>query len=263
MHNYSLDDLIIDTPAQHKKNKKGPILAIGLILILLILVVFISKVILGPSANEIEDNKTNSTKLEKAELIKVKEEQSSEDRLDIIINNKLLDRPITTKDKPKSQKPIVADKQDKKTEPKATEIENTNTETKAEKPKAESTEEKVQVEKPKAEKPKVEKTKKPKAEKPKIEKKKVEESVKKAKPSELFAGDKKEYYVQVGAFNKDPSQKYLDKIKDGGFEYVIHTNDRTRRVRVGPYDSRDNAKDALKDINSTLGIQGFVIRRKL
>jgi len=258
MHNYSLDDLIIDTPAQHKKSKKGPILAIGLILILLILVVFISKVILGPSANEIEDNKTNSTKLEKAELIKVKEEQSSEDRLDIIINNKLLDRPITTKDKPKSQKPIVVDKQDKKTEPKATETENTNTETKAEKPKAESTEEKVQVEKPKAEKPKVEKSEKPKAEKPK-----VEEPVKKAKPSELFAGDKKEYYVQVGAFNKDPDQKYLDKIEEGGFKYVIHTNDRTQKVRVGPYNSKDSANDALKDINSTLGIEGFVMRRKL
>ncbi|HIP61689.1 MAG TPA: SPOR domain-containing protein [Sulfurovum sp.] len=99
---------------------------------------------------------------------------------------------------------------------------------------------------------------KPKKEKPAPVKKAP--AKKPSKPSELFGKNKSIYYIQVGAFNKDPNPRYLKKIKDAGFKYIINKNEKTQRVRVGPYGSYSEAKAAVSDVNSSIGIVGFVIK---
>jgi len=242
MHDYSLDDLIIDSPVYHQKKKKGPIVIVALIVILLLLVIFISKTILDPSENDEANNEINKSELVKADLIPtIDENKSSNDRLDSIIEEKLLDRAIVpksiTKETKEKEPEIIKDLKP------AIELNSKDTS----KALSKDINKSVKVQKLKK---KVVVTKKPK-----VEKKVVK------KPSELFKQTSTEYFVQIGAFNKDPNPKYLNRIKKAGFKYVIHKNDKTQRVRVGPYLSKDKAREALSDINDTMGIKGFIIRR--
>jgi len=83
------------------------------------------------------------------------------------------------------------------------------------------------------------------------------------KPSTLFSSNEKPlYYIQIGAFNRDPNPKFLHKIEQAGLQYKIQLNEKTRRVRVGPYGSYTEAKAALTDVNSSIGIMGFVVKQK-
>ena len=97
-------------------------------------------------------------------------------------------------------------------------------------------------------------------EKPVQKEHKAEKPKPKPKPVDLFKA-KAAYYIQVGAFNRDPNPKFLQKIKDAGLEYTININGKTRRVRVGPYSSHDDAKAALGSVKSSLGIDGFVVKQ--
>ena len=83
-----------------------------------------------------------------------------------------------------------------------------------------------------------------------------------SKPSALFGEGKPTYYIQIGAFNREPNPKFLKKIKDVGLHYIVNKNEKTRRVRVGPYGSYAKAKAALLDVNSSMGIMGFVVKQK-
>jgi len=96
----------------------------------------------------------------------------------------------------------------------------------------------------------------------KKETKPVKTVKKQPKASALFAEGKPVYYIQIGAFNRDPNPKFLTKIKNAGLQYVINKNEKTRRVRVGPYSSYAEAKAALTDVNGSIGIMGFVVKQK-
>jgi len=83
-----------------------------------------------------------------------------------------------------------------------------------------------------------------------------------SKPSALFGEGKPTYYIQIGAFNREPNPKFLKKIEGAGLHYTVNKNEKTRRVRVGPYGSYAEAKAALSDVNSSIGIMGFVVKQK-
>ena len=68
------------------------------------------------------------------------------------------------------------------------------------------------------------------------------------------------YYVQVGAFKHDPNPRFLQKLKKEGFTFITKTTNDLRRVRVGPYDSYDDAKAALPMIKAKLGIDGMIVK---
>jgi len=82
-----------------------------------------------------------------------------------------------------------------------------------------------------------------------------------AKHDELIKNaDKTIYYIQVGAFKRDPSPKFIQKLKENGFTFITKITNNMRRVRVGPYDSYDEAKAALPDIKAKLGIDGLIVK---
>ncbi len=106
-------------------------------------------------------------------------------------------------------------------------------------------------------------TVKTKSIKTKVQKKIIKKDISKTKvkASQLF-NSKATYYIQVGAFNRDPNPKFLKNIKDGGLKYIINQNGKTRRVRVGPYSSYQDAKNALEIVKGSIGIDGFVVKQK-
>ena len=75
------------------------------------------------------------------------------------------------------------------------------------------------------------------------------------------------YYIQVGAFYKySPNKKFLNKIKKRGYSYIIKTvlknNKEVKKVLIGPFNSKNEAKRALIEIKSSINKDAFITRIK-
>ena len=222
MNDHNLDDLIIGDPAPAGKRSKSFLAMIALVVIILLVGILLSKMILGTSEEEITVADKNQTEFVSPELI-----------------------PMGNSNPKKSSdlKPIVKEKLPTPTKPK-----------------------KQPVEKPVKKKEIIKVTKKKETTAKKTAQKKEEASKpaskKKPKPSALFGEGKRIYYIQIGAFNREPNPKFLKKIAGAGLKYIVNKNEKTRRVRVGPYGSYAEAKTALIDVNTSIGIMGFVVKQK-
>ena len=104
--------------------------------------------------------------------------------------------------------------------------------------------------------------------KPKIKppvKKVTPKAVKKTvqKTASSITSKPKGTFVQVGAFSKMPSDKYLQGITKKGFKYKIYkvsiNNKLFHKVLIGPYNSRGQAKLAIDGIKKKLNISGAFI----
>lgn len=230
MNENNLDDLIVQEPSAISKKSKSAVIVIALAVIVLLLGILLSRMILDDS-DDINITDTNHTQFVSPDVIPPSSETEPTNGLTPIIDDTIPEptpepieniEPAKTKPKPVTQKL------------KPTPI----------KPKPA-----VAQTKPKP-KPKPAKTTRAKPAKKPI------------KVSNLFDSGKPLYFVQVGAFNKQPNAKFLNKIKNAGLEYVININEKTRRVRVGPYSSYTDAKQALGTISDAIGVQGFVVKQK-
>jgi DedD protein len=227
MNEHSLDDLIIGEPSPTTKKSKSLLTIIALIVIILLIGILLSKMILGTSEDGIDLSEENQTTFVSPDLIPMNSPKVQKHNNDLT--------PIKHEKLPKKQiikvtkKPVQPQKvSQKSTKPKVPKVKVT--------PKPKVVKKPVVVNKPKAKQT--------------------------PKPKELFGKGKPTYFVQVGAFNRDPNPKFLKKIENAGLNYVIHKNEKTRRVRVGPYGSYTEAKAALSDVNSSIGIAGFVVKQK-
>ena len=72
--------------------------------------------------------------------------------------------------------------------------------------------------------------------------------------------DKPIYYIQVGAFKNAPSPRFMEKLKNTGFTFITKITRGTRRVRVGPYDSYQEAKAALPVVKQKIGVDGLIVK---
>ncbi|NPA03462.1 MAG: SPOR domain-containing protein [Epsilonproteobacteria bacterium] len=75
----------------------------------------------------------------------------------------------------------------------------------------------------------------------------------------------KNIYIQVGAFLKQgPDERFLDKIKELGFNYRVkefEINDKkVKRVYIGPFASRKEASNYLPKIRSHINPHAFITR---
>jgi cell division septation protein DedD len=223
MNEHSLDDLIIGEPSPTTKKSKSLLAIIALIVIILLVGILLSKMIMDTSGEGIDLSEENQTTFVSPDLIPMNPAKIEKHTNDLA--------PITKEKLPQKQPPKVIKKPVESKKPIIT---------KPAKPKVKS--------KPKiSEKPKIIKNQKPKIT---------------PKPKALFAKGKPTYFIQIGAFNRDPNPKFLKKVENAGLTYVIHKNEKTRRVRVGPYGSYAEAKAALSDVNSSIGIAGFVVKQK-
>ncbi len=236
MNDHNLDDLIIGEPSPVGKKSKSFLAMIALVVIILLVGILLSKMILGSSEEEIALSDKNQTEFVSPDLIPM-EGANTKKNSDLKPIGK---EKLPTPDKPKKQSV-------KKPAPKKEIIKVVKKKETVQK----KTEKKV--------------TTKKTVEKKTVQKKETQakKPVKKQpKPSALFSEGKPVYYIQIGAFNREPNPKFLQKIESAGLKYVINKNEKTRRVRVGPYGSYAEAKAALTDVNGSIGIMGFVVKQK-
>lgn len=70
-------------------------------------------------------------------------------------------------------------------------------------------------------------------------------------------------YIQIGAFSKTPSDKYLSEITSKGYNFKLHKMNvqgkELVKVLVGPYSSRTQAQENLNSVRTTLGASGAYI----
>lgn len=231
MNDHNLDDLIIGDPAPAGKRSKSLLVVIALIVIILLGGILLSKMILGSSDKKVVIADQNQTEFVSPELIPLDGKKKKSD-------NDL--EPIRKERLP------AASKVKKQTVKKVTRPIEVIQEVRQKKP--------IIRIKPKTETPP-----------PSIEKREAkpkEAAKKQPKASTLFSEGKPVYYIQIGAFNRPPNPKFLSKIENAGLKYVVKKNEKTRRVRVGPYSSYVEAKAALSHVNSSVGIMGFVVKQK-
>ena len=75
------------------------------------------------------------------------------------------------------------------------------------------------------------------------------------------------YFIQVGATSKAfPDRRFLQKIKNTGFDYIVHKvlikGRNIKKVLVGPYNTRDQARNDLSSIQSTINPSAYIYRIK-
>ncbi len=73
------------------------------------------------------------------------------------------------------------------------------------------------------------------------------------------------YFIQVGATTASfPNRKFLQKIKNAGFDYIVHTvyvkGRKIKKVLVGPYRTRDNAKAALPKVKANINPSAYIYK---
>jgi DedD protein len=84
----------------------------------------------------------------------------------------------------------------------------------------------------------------------------VEKTVTKASPKKSTTAIVSGYYIQIGAFTKQPGNKLLNEVESKGFSYVIHPmvvkGTKYNKVLIGPYPTKTAAKNNLNTIKQQL-----------
>jgi len=67
-----------------------------------------------------------------------------------------------------------------------------------------------------------------------------------------------EYFIQTGSFTQTPPQRYLQRIKELGYEYNINGTSPIK-VQIGPFHSKADAKKELDRIKEEINSNAFVV----
>ena len=73
------------------------------------------------------------------------------------------------------------------------------------------------------------------------------------------------FYLQVGSFSTfEPNKKFLKSITDKGFTYKYHqvtiNSKKINKVLIGPFDTRKEAKDALRTVRTSVEAGAFLTK---
>lgn len=84
-------------------------------------------------------------------------------------------------------------------------------------------------------------------------------------PAPSDAIDKGKYYIQVGSFAKyTPAKKFIKSITDNGYQYTYHKVIRggktINKVLIGPFDSNQDARNALPIIRKKIEPGAFMTK---
>lgn len=235
-----LGDILLQNSAKSdsKENKKKYIiLGVALVLLFVITIVII-RLITSDGANDVKFQEQSTLEQDKAlndEKIQQEYQQILNDKLKKVNENSVVEIPKETQEELKQLQeqeealPIQEEQQ-----PNPLNI------VKEEEPIAEP----IKKEEPVITKPAVKKEPTP------------------VKPSTSTAATKG-VYIQIGAFSKTPSDKYLSEITSKGYTFKLHKmtvqGKDLVKVLVGPYSNRAQAQENLSNIRTTLGASGAYI----
>ena len=73
----------------------------------------------------------------------------------------------------------------------------------------------------------------------------------------------KKYYVQVGAYRKKPSTRFMSVIRNNRYKYIMTKPDRNgiKRLLIGPYSDRASVNRALIDVKDRIHKRAFIVKR--
>jgi DedD protein len=243
--NSELEDILLSANSSSTDKKKYIILAASLV-VLFLLVLILVKVFSGSS----EENLTKET-TEQISQDKALEGQSIEQEYQRIINERLkkLQEQKELENQP-TQSAEVTPAQEQQI---VTETETAPIETPVQPVQKETVATPVKVETPKVETPKVVAPKQTTA---------TPTQPKQTTTSSSTAA-LKGYFIQVGAFSRDPSQEFLTKIKTSGYQYKIFQDLVNgviyNKVLVGPYNSNVEARSQIENIKRDLGLNSAFV----
>ena len=257
MNDHNLDDLIIDNIEPKSSKAKGILTIVALLLVVFILGIILMSVDFSDSKsdkNKLEENDTEmvSPELTLENVGKIKKPEA-EPKLSEIIEEKL-NKPVTPPKaseetieslqesaKPKIETPKVIEKpvvpkkvvSEKVPETKKVEITKEFTQTPAQ----------AEV--------------KPVVEKENITIAPVPKEVKKT--ASVTSGPT--FYIQVGSYTNLPSQKFLSRINNNGFQYTVKTVGKSKKVLIGPYQDRSAVDAAIVRVRDLITKSAFVVKK--
>jgi len=258
MNDHNLDDLIIDNIEPKSSKAKGILTIVALLLVVFILGIILMSVDFSDSKSDKDLAEENDTEMVSPELtlenVTTIKKPKAEPKLNEIIEEEL-NKPVTP---PKVVEETVESLQETAT-PKVivpTVIEKpvipekTVSEKVPEIKKVEITEEFTQA--PTKEKvvPVVKEEKIPTA---------VPEQKEVKKIAAVTSGPT--FYIQVGSYTHLPSQKFLSRINNNGFQYTIKTVGTSKKLLIGPYKDRSAVDAAIVRVKDLITKSAFVVKK--
>jgi DedD protein len=242
-------DIMLGQGKSNEQNKKK-YLVLGLVLVILfLLTVIIIRLLTNDSPNETDSFTKESTQNSQESV----QNENIEEQYQKIINEKLKNIKEENQKAQAIDEKVEENLDLKKIEEKELVVEPTTPETK---PDVFEVKKEEQIVVPEKKQPEP----KPVVKKP--EPKKVVKQVA-STTSSTITTKPKGTFVQIGAFSKMPSVKYLNNIKAKGYSYKIYkvsiNGKMFHKVLIGPYNSRGQAKLATDDIKKNLNVSGAFI----
>jgi len=248
---HNLDDLIINEEPEKGKGK-GILAIIALLITILILAFFMTRIFLNKNENNstivIEDKQEDMISPE-LKLDPTKHDPEA-DKKELDQLSSILEDELTNKAPDINVAPTKSIENVEKSTTSTKNIDKPTIEiktTEAPKPIADTTV--AKVEKPISQPIVVQ-------QKPKVQQKPVEHKRpivhKKAEPRRVQSSGN--YYIQVGAFSKAPSQRFLSVITKSGFRYKLKGG----KLLIGPYNSSDSARRDLPRVKDKIKKSAFV-----
>jgi len=237
MNDHNLDDLIIDNIDPKNSKTKSFLTIIALAIVVLIVAIILTKIILKDPQQqavlEEDDTELISPELTLQHPPKTTITPKAPEKTETIKKEVALGKKETSTHT--SAKPTT--KKDKQKEIETKRLAN-------EKKAKEEKDKRLQAQKAQAV-----------AEQKALAKK---EEIEASKPS-----NKEGYFIQVGSFTQTPSTRFLAVIKSSGFSYKITapSSTGTKKLLVGPYDSRNSANTALVRVRDRINKSAFVIKK--
>jgi DedD protein len=230
MHDHNLDDLIIHDIPPIKSNKSKNFLTILalLIVVFIVAILLITTLFSTPDANDIVIDESASYRSSDLKLQTSKETKQNTNKK-AIEKKHVVNKPEVVKEDTISPKPQASTTPKKTTLPLVKPI--LKEPAKAKKPEKEKEKEKEVVKNPTAEKP-----------------------AKVLNPA-------KTYFVQVGSFTKNPSERFLSVIRNSGFKYIVKDNktNGTKKLLIGPYETRSAVDIELVKVRDRISKSAFVV----
>ncbi len=244
-------DIMLSSNTNNEINKKK-YLILGLVLVILfLLTIIVIRLLTNDSSENDSFSKSNDNKSEQ-----VLASENIEEQYQKIINEKLKNIQEEKEQVAANEEQIDSKLNLQKIEEKEKVIENV---TKVSKPDVFDVKKTEDVYTP----PKKIAREEPKPIVKKVEVKKVVKTPSKKVSSNTTSTKPKGTYVQIGAFSKIPSTKYLNSITNKGFSYKVYKvniNSKTfHKVLIGPYNTRGQAKLATDNIKKKLNVSGAFI----
>lgn len=80
--------------------------------------------------------------------------------------------------------------------------------------------------------------------------------------NETMVSNENSYYIKAGSFFGTINSGYLSKIKNSGFGYVVQKASQNgnviRRVFIGPFNSSDETKEALREVRANINANAYI-----